>query len=66
MGTVFFDVITTDYETHAAITTCQNALLLFKRQTTTFLSRTKYLSESVLKKVQIVNCFFSVTSLTLN
>lgn len=55
MGTVYFDVITTDYDTHAAITTCQNVALLFKRQTTTFLSRTKHISETVLKEVQIVN-----------
>lgn len=58
MGTVLFDVITTDYETHAAITTCQNVFLFFKRQTTTFLSRTKHISETVLKEVQIFNSIF--------
>lgn len=55
MGTVLFDVITTDYETHAAVTTCQNNFLLFKRQTTTFLSRTKHISDVALKEVRFVN-----------
>lgn len=54
MGTTLFDVITTDYDTHAAITTCQNAFLFFKRQTTTLLSRTKHINETVLKEVEIL------------
>ncbi|KAG4079681.1 hypothetical protein HA402_009067 [Bradysia odoriphaga] len=52
MGTILFEVITTDYETYAAVTTCQNVLWLLKRQTTTFLSRTKHISEETLEKIK--------------
>lgn len=50
-GRATFEVFSTDYQTYAGVFTCQD-LMFMRRQSATMLSRTRSMSQDIIKKVR--------------